>query len=68
MELPLYPWNCLDGSMEPLGFINGYVTYITDFKCGHCILGTVLWIHVYIYHDDHDTMDLKLLECIMKPF
>ena len=30
MELPLYPLNHLDGSMEPLGYINVYMTYLTD--------------------------------------
>ena len=61
MELPLYLWNDLDGSMELLGCINGYMTYLTDFKCFYyknvsrnwqCILGTALWIHGYIYHHD----------------
>ena len=56
MELPLYPWNHLDRSMEPLGCINGYMTYLTDFKCFYyknvsrnwqCILGTTLWIYGY---------------------
>ena len=62
MELPLYPWNHFDGSMELLGYICGYMTYLTDFKCFYyknvsrnwqCILGTTLWIHGYIYHHDN---------------
>ena len=48
-------------SMEPLGYINGYRTYLADFKCFYCkyvsrnpqcILGTTLWIHGYIYNHD----------------
>ena len=49
------------GSMEPFGDINGYMTYLTDFKCFYyknvsrnwqCIPETALWIHGYIYHHD----------------